>query len=188
MSRFRMAAERIKKTPMVIPLTLVFLAMLVISLITSYEDFTTSRLGYLEIPTRKANPIVIYAVALIPQVGQIGFAYAYGREWKTSKSMAMLCLLVALGLHFVDVGTDMVYKASGMGIEVWVLAFIESELLYTLGSEVMLTISFGMLLYLMPEMIAQLALLAKEFMTALGEDDDDSDDSYLGINFDNLDL
>lgn len=184
MSRFNAAADRIKGSPLIIPITLVFVAMFIVSIITSYEDYTTSRLGYSQLPTRKASALVIYAVALIPQIGQIGFGYAWGREWKTNRQLAFISLFTAIGLHFVDVGTDMVYKASGQGIEVWALAFIESEILYTLGSEIMLVVSFGMLLPLIPEFVSQLHELAEMMSKAMDKLDGTEGDGLFGIGGD----
>jgi hypothetical protein len=147
-NRFRKAAKSIQSSPFVVPLTLVFIAMLVVSFVTSYEDFTTSRLGYALIPTAKSGEAVIWAVALVPQLGQIGFAYAYAsaqsRPWM---------LAVVGSLHVVDVSTDVYFKAYGRPALSWVIAFFESEALYTIGSEIMLVTSFGMLVYLMPDFV-----------------------------------
>lgn len=176
MSRFNKAANKLIGSPLVIPLFLVFLAMFVISIGTSIEDYTTSRLGYMALPTRKANDYVIWLVAAIPQIGQIGFSYAWGREWKTNRKMAAVSLLVAMGLFMVDVGTDMVYKASGQGLEVWVMAFLESALLFTLGSEVMLTVSFGMIVSMGPEFVGQLVAIGHKMSEILDSLDDGGED------------
>lgn len=163
MSRFKTAAQNIKETPFVIPITFIFIVMLIISCVTSYEDFLTSKLGYEAMPTRKATALVLIAVSLIPQVGQIGFAYAFGSE--VSKQWMMW---VALGLHLADVGTDVFFKANGQGFGVWLLAFVESELIFTLGSEIMLVTSVGMLLHLMPDAIEQLSDLFDQLSEYLG--------------------
>lgn len=182
--KFGKAAERVKDSPYIIPITIVFFIMFVTSIVTSIEDYTTSYRGYMALPTRKANAFVIYFVALIPQIGQIGFSYAWGREALNSKAMALLSLGIALGLHSIDVITDMVYKALGQGPLVWVIAFFESELLYTLGSEVMITVSFGMLVALVPEFIAQIILLKKKYAYIVDQVDLDLDQEDPMANWD----
>lgn len=179
MSRFSRAAAKVGESPLIIPLFFVFVVMLVVSLFTSFEDYSTSRLGYEMLPTRKANPGVIFAVALIPQIGQIGFGYAWGREWKVNRQLALVSLFTALGLHLVDVGTDVYFKAAGStGIGVWLLSLVEAELIYTLGSEIMLVVSFGMLVQLLPEFLEQIQAAIDRVSAAI--DKLDGEDSYGG--------
>lgn len=178
MSRFGRAAKVVNDSPLVIPLFFVFLTMLVVALFTSYEDYTTSRLGYEMLPTRKANPGVIFAVALIPQIGQVGFSYAWGREWKVNRQLAFVSLITALGLHAIDVGTDVYFKSAGQPAHVWVLSLIEAEFIYTLGSEIMLVVSFGMLSQLLPEFLEQVQSLVEKISQALDKLDGEGTDSW----------
>ena len=164
---FKRTSETIKKSPMVIPLFLVFVVMFIVAIGVNIEDYSTSRLGYMEIPTRKANDWVIWLVALIPQVGQIGFSYLFAAD--TNKRWAAI---TAFSLHFVDVATDMVYKAFPYTPISVISAFIESEVIYTLGSEIMLVTSFGMVVALFPDFICELGNLMTKIFQALSPNEE----------------
>jgi hypothetical protein len=172
-SRFSRAAGKVGGGPLAIPLTLVFIAMFAVAIIISYGDYTSSRLGYMMLPTRKTSAAVIWAVALVPQLGQIGFSYAWGRDWRTNRQLAFISLFTAVSLFLVDVGTDVYFKAAGQGTEAWLVAIPESILLFTLGSEIMLVVSFGMLVQLLPEFVAQAQQLAERLSKALDKLDSD---------------
>lgn len=148
---FKKSADFLRQSVWIVPITLVFITMFVIAIGLSVEDYSTSLLGYIALPTRKANIWIPYFVALIPQVAQIGFFYMFMQN--TEKRWT---ILVAFLCHIVDVSTDVYYKAAGQHIYVWIIALLESEILYTLGSEIMLTASFGMLVELFPDFIKQL--------------------------------
>ena len=147
MSRFNDAANKIRENEgMLLVVYVVFIAMFVVGCFTSYEDYMTSKKGYEMLPTRKATNGVSDMVAMIPQLGQIGFVYLLGRD----KEKRWMFWVVA-GLLIVDVGTDVYFKASGSELYVWAIAFAESILIYTLGSEIFLTTSLAMIINLFPD-------------------------------------
>ena len=182
MSRFGSAASKFKNSSLAIPLTLVFMVMFAVACVISYGDYTSSRLGYMMLPTRKTSAAVIWAVALVPQIGQIGFSYAWGREWKTNKKLALVSFGTAISLFLVDVGTDVYFKSAGQGTEAWLVAIPESIILFTLGSEIMLVVSFGMLTQLFPEFVYQCSLIAHRLGAALDKLDGDDEDEY-GVDY-----
>lgn len=137
----RDASNRVKRSGMVIPVTLVFLAMFIVSCALMYEDYTTSRLGYEALPTRKANMWVIPLVALLPQLGQVGFAYVFMTD--TSKRWAMVITVL---LWSVDVLTDVYFKAQGLNLLWTGAATAETIVIYSIGSEIMLVTSVAMLI------------------------------------------
>jgi len=147
---FKQSAQAVRKSAFIIPITMVFIFMLVIAGGLFIEDYSTSYLGYAAIPTHKANIWVIYLVALVPQIAQIGFGYIFIDD--TRKVWASLIVVAA---HFVDASTDIFYKGSGLQVGWWFVAILETELIYTLFSEIMFLAAFGMLIELMPDFIKQ---------------------------------
>jgi len=65
-------------------------------------------------------------------------------------------------------GTDMYFKASGLGWFVWIIAFVESIVVFTIGSELLTTACFGMLFELVPEAFKHIA----QFFTRLFSDEE----------------
>ena len=163
---FRKAAERVENSPFIIPIFVVFVIMMIVGIGIFIEDYSTSFAGYTQLPTRKMNDWVIALVALLPQIGQIGFMYVFATD--TDKRWA---ILIVFGLHFVDVATDVVYKADGLGLGSWVIAFVESEIVYTLGSEIMIVTSFGMLIRLFPAFIEQIGDVFRNVAERMQADD-----------------
>lgn len=162
---FKKSAQYIRSSPFIIPITLIFVLTFVVSCTIFFEDYSTSRLGYLDLPTLKANVWISWFVALIPQLLQIALLYVFIED--THKRWA---LLIAFFAHFVDVGTDVWYKVTNhrdiiQHFDVWLIAFIESELIYSFGSEGMFTLSFGMLIQLFPDFLAQ---IRKSFVSITG--------------------
>ena len=149
MDIFRRAANEVKNSPFVLPITFVFTIMFIVGLAISIEDYSTTYFGYLAIPTRKANLWVIPLVALLPQIGQLGFGYAFASD--TGKWWS---LGIAGALHLVDAYTDVLYKIGGNGA-LTLTAIVETEVVYCLGSEVMTLLAFGMLVKLLPPALLQ---------------------------------
>jgi len=165
---FRKAAQRIENSPFIIPIFGIFALMLVVGIGIFVEDYSTSLAGYQQLPTRKVNEWVIGLVALLPQIGQIGFMYVFATD--TNKRWA---ILITAGLHLVDVATDVIYKASGLGFEAWAVALVESEIVYTLGSEIMIVTSLGMIIRLFPAFIEQIGELFNKIIGRLQKEDED---------------
>jgi len=146
------------KLPIAISLT----AMLLISICLGWEDYSTTLAGYILMPTIKLNSWVIPIAALLPQVGQIAFMYAFAIDtngrWK---------LIVAFCFYIISVGTDTYYKAHlSSNILVWIIAFAESNFLFTLGSEVAMTLCIGLLPIVLPGAIHELG----EMLSAIHEE------------------
>lgn len=156
---FDKAASKLRGKAVVLPV-IVFIISAIIGSALMYEDYTTSYYGYMAIPTHKVNDWVIPLVALLPQVGQIAFAYVFATD--TSRRWA---LWITALLWFVDVFTDVYFKSSGLGI-VWVGgAIVETIAIYSIGSEILLVTSIGMLVKLVPDLYQQMV----EFSERLAE-------------------
>lgn len=151
-SWFQTAAARMQRGPMIIVIWLILLAGFFVSLGIAYEDYTTSLLGHQAVPTQKANDWVVYAVALLPQLVQIILLF----NFLTDTTNKQWSLWAAVAAHAIDVGLDVYYKSSHFATAaLTVTAFIESELVFTLCSEVLMSVCFGLLIITTPDFIMQ---------------------------------
>lgn len=141
-----------------------------LAVILMMEDYATSRAGYLALPTLKVNSTwVTFAVAALPQAGQIVLFYIFGRDTKRGWAA-----LFAFLFFLADIGTDAWFKCGG-NLRLVPLAIVESLFIFTLGSEVLFTIAVGFVAEAFPEFIvAAFALIKnttdafKSAMDALG--------------------
>lgn len=172
MSTFTAVARRLKDSKFVIPVTVAVIAGAIIGMFAFYEDYMSSLEGYRMLPTRKSGYEVIQVIALLPQVGQIIFFYMFGRSVETLPSgrrrVNHLYFTIAFFLLLFDLGTDMYFKASGMPLTVWAIAFVESITVFTIGSEMLLTASLGIFFELAPEALTQTANI---FGAIVGDDE-----------------
>ena len=144
------SGDYIKKSPFIIPIFVVIVIAFIISIATTIEDYSTSMIGYQELPTRKANDFVVPLVAALPQVLQIVMAYVF----LTENKRPAWAFGIAAFAHVVDVGLDVFYKTGGSWSLV-PLAIAETELVYTFGSEFLLTFSFGLIVLTFPDFLQQ---------------------------------
>lgn len=168
MSVFHKAALRIKDSKFAIPITLATMIGVVIGLFAFYEDYQSSLNGYRTLPTRKSGDEVVEVIALLPQIGQIIFFFMFGNSITISESgkriYNKMYFIVGGFLLLFDLGTDMFYKAYGLPWYSWVIAFIKSITVFTIGSELLLMASIGIFFELAPEAFDQLGqLVAKIF-------------------------
>lgn len=172
MSAFKNLAGKLSSGKTVIPISLIVLIGVIVGLFAFYEDYQSSKYGYGLLPTRKSGQEVIEVIALLPQVGQIIFFYMFGRTAEIlpdgRRRINYLYFIVAFFLLLFDLGTDMYFKASGMPLWVWGVAFVESITVFTIGSEMLLTASLGIFLELAPEVLKQ---LGDFFSSFLGDDE-----------------
>lgn len=147
---FKQATANIRNSNMVIFTFLLFVALLWIGLALGYEDYSTSRAGYESFPTRKVNSWVIPIVALLPQVGQVAFAFVFAQD--TKKFWA---ILISALLFMFDFTSDVWFKTNGATVNTagWGFAIMETLVLYTIGSEIAITVSLGVLTELLPDFL-----------------------------------
>jgi hypothetical protein len=127
-----------------------------LAVILMMEDYATSRAGYLALPTLKVNSTwVTFAVAALPQAGQIVLFYIFGRDTKRGWAA-----VVALAFFLADIGTDAWFKCGG-SLSLVPLAIVESLFIFTLGSEVLFTIAVGFVAEAFPEFIVAFFMLIK---------------------------
>ena len=139
------------------------LLLAVFAALIMVEDYNTSRLGYLALPTKKFNYTwVPFVVGALPQIGQIVLFYIFGRD--TKKGWA---LVIASLFFFIDVGTDTWYK-SGQNWGLTPLAFVESVLIFTLGSEILFAIAVGFIAETFGEFIVTFTVFVSSVIEAVG--------------------
>lgn len=137
--------------------------LVVLAFLLMKEDYDTSRLGYLALPTLKVNyDWVPYVVAALPQIAQVVLFYIFGRD--TKKSWAAL---IAMGFFLIDISTDTWYKSGGnWGLVP--LAFMESLFIFTFGSEVLFTIALGFVTETFGEFIVAFSVFLKSIVSGIG--------------------
>ena len=163
---FRNSGNALRGSHYIIPAYVVFVLMLIIGVALGIEDYSTSRLGYEMFPTAKANDWVIPIVALVPQVGQVGFALVFMFDTRKRWSAA-----ISGALFIADVMTDIWFKTGGMKLGPITLLFAvpETITLYTLGSEIMLTVAFGMVLELFPDFAKKIGELFERLLSMFSD-------------------
>lgn len=133
--------------------------LLVLSISLMYEDYVTSLAGYNLLPTAKVNkewiPLV---VAGLPQIGQIVLFFVYGRD--TGKSWAGL---LAFLFFLVDISTDVWFK-SNQELYLFPIAIVESLFVFTLGSEVLFSISAGFVAEAFGEFMIAFGILVQSIL------------------------
>ena len=136
--------------------------LIILSLVLMGEDYNTSRLGYMALPTQKVNDnLVIFAVAALPQLAQIILFFIFGRD--TKKGWA----IILAGLFFMaDLSTDAWYKSGG-DWSLMPLAIIESLFIFTLGSEVLFSIATGFVAEAFPDFVIAFAFFLKSGMDGI---------------------
>jgi hypothetical protein len=139
----------------------IFLACL--AMILMIEDYATSRAGYLTLPTAKLNTsgYVIFAVAALPQAGQLVLYQIWARD--TKKGWAMLLA----GIFFLaDLGTDAWFKSNNSW-SLMPLAIVESLFIFTLGSEVLFTIAIGFVVESFGDFVKALSATIRTIIDAI---------------------
>lgn len=167
---FRSTAEAIRDSGFVVPIFFIFGILLAIGLLFSVVDYLTTLEGIQMLPTRRVWPGIDYAVALLPWllISACGYiltaldASTDRRIKNASKGKIDFRLLrnVVLAIWLVsisvDVITDTYYKASSNFYDpyIWLVALGESIFIYTLGSDMLALVGFGMVWELLPDVIS----------------------------------
>lgn len=134
--------------------TIVFGLLLVISIVLFTRDLQTSVWGYQQFPTNSGDFDISWFVALFFPLLQMGATYmaialGFDNNKENDKWAWFFACLVLLGMTF-DLSTDMMFRLHGNDITAALLfaAFFQTIFIFTLGSEVALTIAFSMLVAL----------------------------------------
>lgn len=130
-------------TWMKVSATLVFGVIMMAAAFLSVQDYQTSRLGYLMLPSQKLDPeTTAMLVGLLPQAFQIALAWIAAGRREGRKLVLFLWLLAFIP----DFATDLHFKMQGIAwsgeflpdLAVGALVWAETFMLFTFGSEFML--------------------------------------------------
>lgn len=157
MSFFRSVSRRLRQGPFFIPVFFVFVGLAIVASFAAWADYYSSVQGYAMLPTRKPRgELMPWIIGALPQLGQIGFMYAFAEtlEKRNGKWVGNnLYTFMTVFLFLFDITTDVWYKASGGDFFTYIIALIESLVVFTIGSEVLTVLSYGMVINMLPDFI-----------------------------------
>lgn len=157
--------SKLNKSVYVIPIFIAFVILFIVGAGLSVESYFTNLAGYEGLPTQKVHEWVFPLVALLPQIGFITFFYIYLHD--TTKRWALWLVFI---FHLADMFTDVSYKTKNFStpFAVWIVAILESELLFTIGAHILTTLSMGMIFELLPDFIEQFGTVIHKAGAAFG--------------------
>lgn len=128
------------------------------------EDYNTTLAAYAMFPTHKVNPNIIDLAAWLPQLAPLLFGFAFMRDTK-KKGFGVL----ALSFMILDMITDWYFKGYGLSQEWQIVALLESFMLYTIGSEVLILVTFELCLELIRPAVIQSAKMVGSIVDGVSE-------------------
>ena len=163
---FERGANKVRGSKLVIFIWFAFLVCFIASVALIVEDYWTSYEWYQSLPTKKIFPATSIAASLLPTLVTIVCTYMFAEN--TNRGWALLAVFFAI---FIDFYSDMSYKAGWtLGVDSMgemngvniLYAGMETIILFTIGAELLLSMSFGMLLELWADFIENLGDLIAE--------------------------
>lgn len=132
---------------------LVLVALLAVSIFLFVTDYITSVYGYARLGTQRISDAEAWFVGALPQLVQVAFFFMAleRRNW--------LFGLIAGAAFLVDVTTDFTYRiGESRELAIYVTAFFQSILLFTLGSEFLLVASLENIIEYLPDVLEAMAV------------------------------
>jgi hypothetical protein len=132
---------------------LVLVALLAVSIYLFVTDYITSVHGYGLLGTQRVSEAEAWFVGALPQLVQVAFGFMAleRRNW--------LFAVLAGGAFVVDVGTDMAFRVGDLtGISIYIIALLQSVILFTLGSEFLLVASLENIIEYLPDVLEAMAI------------------------------
>lgn len=166
----RRAGHRLAETVWAIPATLVFYFLLYVCGHLFWRDIQTSMWGYQQFPTNKGDmDIAIYVALFFPllqiAMGYLSIALLTDSNKANDKWGWVFVILTVIGFSF-DAGTDILFRVhNNFTWEVFAVALYETLVIYTLATEVALSITIAALIVLTPYCLRDLADLIRRLKT-----------------------
>jgi hypothetical protein len=116
-------------------------------------------------PTRKINQDVVAQAAWLPQLMPVLLGFMFIRD--TNRK---LYALGAIGIMLLDMGADVWFKTQGLSAGWTVIGVAETFFVYTMGSEVMMTVAISIVMFILRDALMQLVYIlrgAVDFMQDL---------------------
>jgi len=142
----------------------------IISVGISYQDYMSSYYGYLLFPTQKVKEgwWVVPGIALLPQI--VTFPLYYGVVKGEVDGFRDLKIGMMYAMFFIDSFSDVYYKVNGdlLGnISVTVFAIFETLIVFNLMSEVLMVLSWGLMIELTPLFLGYFGLTVGDTIFAI---------------------
>lgn len=143
---------------------LVLMALLAVSVFLFVTDYITSVQGYFLLGTQRVSAAEAWFVGALPQLVQVAFGFM-ALERKNR-----LLAAIAGAAFFVDVGTDVAFRVGdATAFSVYVIAFLQSVLLFTLGSEFLLIASLENMIEYFPNVLEAMAISSNRFVSSFSK-------------------
>lgn len=151
-------ANKLKNNPLLIAWFFVLLIGFFAALWLNYEDYLGSVRGYDSIGTQPITGITRSVVGLLPQVVQLILSLLILNAIGLRMRALVVYILLWLIFFGLDAYTDYLYligDSPTTNVKVW--AFIQAVALYTIGSEWLFMVTFGLLFRITPTALTELA-------------------------------
>ena len=158
-------SENLRRKPVIVMVVFAtWVALAVVAARLGVEDYLTSVYGYQLLPTRKTDESLAWFIGLLPQLLQVAFGFiAIEKRSRTAT-------LITLAAFVADAFADIFYKVSGVPgdpLLLWAAAFMETTLLFTLGSEFLLIAALQNIYEYLPDAIAALIVISQQLTDAI---------------------
>ena len=166
----RRAGHKLADAGWAIPATIVFSVLLYVSLRIFMRDIETTMWGYQQFPTNKGGAdISLYVALFFPLMqtacGYLAIALGFDDDKSNDKWAIFFTILTLLGFAF-DAGMDIFFRVHMvLTPTVFAVAVFETFVIYTLGSEVMLSVCLAAVLVMLPYGIRDFFDLIKRLKT-----------------------
>jgi hypothetical protein len=137
---------------------------LYIAIQITLEDYNTSLAAYAAIPTRKINPDIVRQAAWLPQILPVLMGFTFLRD-----TQKWYWAVAALAIMAIDMWTDTWFKTQGLDLTWTGVGFLETFFVFTVGSEILLTLSSSIVFTLARPGTVQLFMMIKGIKLTLRE-------------------
>lgn len=156
---------------------LVLVALLAVAVFLFVIDYITSVYGYYQLGTERVVDAEAWFVGALPQLVQVAFGFMAleRRNW--------LFAILAGAAFVTDVGTDMTFRVGdASGFSIYMIAVMQSVILFTLGSEFLLVASLENIIEYLPDVLEAMAISSNRLVSSFTrvadtfQEDEDEDD------------
>ena len=140
---------------------LVLIALLAVSVFLFITDYTTSVYGYYRLGTERVSDLEAWFVGALPQLVLVAFGFM-----ALERRNVIFAVLAGLAF-FIDVATDMAFRVGdATGFGVYFTAFLQSIILFTLGSEFLLVAALENIIEYLPDVLEAMAISSNRLVSS----------------------
>ena len=160
MNIFEEVGQKVRNSFWIIWIFIAAVCMLCVGAYFFFEDTYSSYTGIVQIQSHfdirvVTFPIGLYFLAITPQIGQVVFGYLWVITRKMQYAFGFLCFI------FVDMAFDVWYRSNEQlldNLEVALITILLTLVIYTLCSEIFVTLGGGLVFELFPDFTLQLKI------------------------------